>query len=154
VWFDPTAQVRKWSAAVGIGDKRHGLGKYDSERAAAEAHDRAARYYNLARARLNFPNRALSPASIETLLNEALHRKKALCQSRFVGVSPVKGRFTARTTHEYRSIHLGTFDTEEEAAEAYDKAAFKLRGRRARLNFDPDTGEELRGRKPGWARMR
>lgn len=35
--------------------------------------------------------------------------------------------------------------TEEEATIAYDEAAVRLHGKHARLNFDPETGEEVPG---------
>ncbi|KAK1425050.1 hypothetical protein QVD17_20393 [Tagetes erecta] len=48
------------------------------------------------------------------------------------------GRFAAEVNDpkkKRKRIWLGTFDTPEEAAIAYDKAAFKLLGSRAKVNF-------------------
>lgn len=58
----------------------------------------------------------------------------------FKGVSPNKNRWRARIRLNGNEIHLGTFDTREQAAHAYDDAARQLYGQFGRFNF-PQEGE-------------
>lgn len=54
---------------------------------------------------------------------------------RFKGVYPVpKGKFVAKICANNVKYHLGTFDTEEQAALAYNEAALKYHGEFAYLN--------------------
>ncbi len=74
--------------------------------------------------------------------NQANRRKPKLWMgkppsSKYKGVKLTKDKrpWKATIRHECKQMHLGCFDTEIEAAIAYDVAATKFRGEFARLNF-------------------
>jgi hypothetical protein len=126
------------------------LGRFKTEKQAALAYDRAPLYNNpeVAGERLNFPKQRsrLKPASPAELRAEARREYKETTQSRFRGVSQFRDKWAASIDKRGRGHHLGTFEVEEHAAAAYDRAAKKLYGARAMFNFHPETGEELCGK--------
>jgi len=64
-----------------------------------------------------------------------LHKTRRSRSSRFVGVSLADGRWRATICFGSRSIHLGMFSREVDAALAYDAKCRELRGPFARPNF-------------------
>ena len=64
-------------------------------------------------------------------------KQRGNCSSKYKGVCRSKKRkeWRARITFKGRVIHLGRFDTEEQAARAYDGKARELFGEFAWLNF-------------------
>jgi hypothetical protein len=66
-------------------------------------------------------------------------RKRKNTSSRFIGVcfDKSRGKWNARIAYQKKSINLGRFKDEVEAAKTYDLAAIKYHGEFARLNF-PD----------------
>lgn len=149
VRFRPAGTRRPWVATLaGVGPTNalH-LGTWEVEEDAARAYDRAARFYVCSGSRLNFPEQKLEPADAETLMAEAQREAKKGQTSRYIGVSWNKqaNRWVAVINHQWKHITLGFFNDERAAAEAYDDKAIELRGPRARLNFDPQTGDEVWG---------
>jgi hypothetical protein len=69
------------------------------------------------------------------------HRNKAIRPDRaFKGIEQQAGKWRARITVNGRLVYLGGgFDTNEGAAREYDRAAIRLHGEFAFLNFPKDT---------------
>lgn len=150
VTYEAQREFKNWAAAITVDYVCVGLGRWETERDAAIAYDRAALHYVGADAVLNFPraSRAAGPADVETLLAEARAELKQRTSSKFRGVVWNKNarKWMASISHVRKQRYLGLFDDEVAAAEAYDHEAVKLLGDAARVNFHPGTGEFLGGR--------
>jgi hypothetical protein len=149
VSYNPANGGRAWNASLTADGKQHNLGYWKNEMDAARVHDRAVLFYKTEGVPLNFPDEGNPPASAATLRAESFREGKARYSSSFRGVHYDKENqcWKASITYRFRSIWLGRFADEREAALAFDARAIALRGLNARLNFDPGTSEPVWGKR-------
>jgi hypothetical protein len=143
-FYGVRADGKRWQARLRFGGKQHRLGTFDTKQEAALAYDWAARKHKGDKAQCNYDTIEAAEAAAAqatpglTLARLQLLQPKPRPASGFYGVSANGKRWKARIRYGGKEHSLGTFDTKEEAALAYDRAvrAHTTERRAAVCNFD------------------
>lgn len=126
--------IHNWRASININGKNIYIGYFSSEEDAAIAYDIFAKKYFGEYAYINFPN--ISSEETRRILEIIQNPKKNQGGSIYYGVAFKKRlkKWRAIIIHKSKTYHLGYFDSEIEAALAYNKKAIEFHGDKAKLN--------------------
>jgi hypothetical protein len=138
-FYGVSANGKRWRAIIVFNAKQRSLGSFDTKQEAALAYDREARQSGGKKKPLNYESikaaeEAAAKAQAEYI---PMHppQPKPRPASGFYGVCEHRNRWKAQICYGGKPQHLGTFDTKQKAALAYDRAA-RQRGKSNLLNYD------------------
>ena len=124
--------VTKFYTYIKIAGIKTYHGTYDTAKEAAIAYDRVVLKSKLSTSLLNFPDMVHN-------LDVEPKRKYKRSSTGYKGLQREKnGRFNAKICTNGKNRYIGTFDTDIEAALAYDQAAIKAGRKNSTLNFPMD----------------
>jgi len=146
-FYGVRADGKRWVALIRFGGKQQRLGIYDTKQEAALAYDWASRKHKGDKALCNYDSIEAAEAAAAaaapgcTLARLKILQPKTRPKSNFYGVSVNGKRWKARLRYGGKEHNLGTYNTKEEAALAYDRAARQHKGAKAVCNFEPPEGD-------------
>jgi hypothetical protein len=126
---------KMWCAQIKRDSKNRYLGCYELEEEAALAYNIAALESFGDYAKINtLPTLCIE--NVKTLKIQAAKLRRKKLSSRYKGVSFQKdiNKWTSKIAINKRRIYLGSYNSEEEAALAYNKAALEIFGENAKIN--------------------
>ena len=138
-----TRRGQRFQAQIRIKKKLQSLGTFSSSTEAALAFDKAIRHYNLKLSKLNYPKGLPKDDPEYDRLMDPDYAKKSRIGSRtsttgFRGVTLNGKRYAAKIKINRKMKHLGTFNTPELAARAYDRAVINNSMSNNKLNYPDD----------------
>jgi hypothetical protein len=141
-FYGVSAAKKRWQAKIRYDSKQHSLGTFDTKQEAALAYEREARQCGKDKL-LNYESiKAAEDAAVQAqaeIFAEALcagpKQPKPRPASGFYGVYAIGKRWKAEIFYDRKKHHLGTFDTKQEAALAYEREARQC-GKDKLLNYE------------------